>query len=69
MEPLPAGKPNDFLGTFENLQVEVKVNVDSVDVNQAFNFEVVYSGKGNLKLLRSRRLNGLLSLKFLTQRF
>ena len=52
VEPLPAGKPNDFLGTFENLQVEVKVNVDSVDVNQAFNFEVVYSGKGNLKLLR-----------------
>ena len=50
--PYPNGKPPGFIGTFSNLTVDAAVEVDSVKVNEAFNFTVKYSGKGNLKLLR-----------------
>jgi len=50
--PYPNGKPPGFIGTFSNLTVDAVVEVDSVGVNEAFNFTVKYSGTGNLKLLR-----------------
>ena len=50
--PHPNGKPPGFIGTFSNLTVDAAVEVDSVKVNEAFNFTVKYSGTGNLKLLR-----------------
>ena len=50
--PYPNGKPPGFIGTFSNLTVDAAVEVDSVKVNEAFNFTVKYSGTGNLKLLR-----------------
>ena len=50
--PYPKGKPPGFIGTFSNLTVEAVVEVDSVRVNEAFNYTVKYSGTGNLKLLR-----------------
>ena len=50
--PYPNGKPPGFIGTFSNLTVDASVEVDSVKVNEAFNFTVKYSGTGNLKLLR-----------------
>ena len=50
--PYPNGKPPGFIGTFSNLTVDAAVEVDSVKVNEAFNFTVKFSGTGNLKLLR-----------------
>ena len=54
--PLPEGKPSEFMGTFNDLELKVKIDVDSVEVNEAFNFEITYSGKGNLKLIREPKL-------------
>jgi len=54
--PYPNGKPPGFIGTFSNLTVEASVVVDSVKVNEAFNFTVKYSGTGNLKLLREPQI-------------
>jgi tetratricopeptide (TPR) repeat protein len=54
--PLPEGKPSGFMGTFGNLRVEADVDVDSVMVNEAFNFELTYSGMGNLKLVQEPEL-------------
>ena len=54
--PLPEGKPDGFIGTFGNLRVEANIDVDSVMVNEAFNFEISYSGKGNLKLIQEPEL-------------
>ena len=50
--PLPEGKPKNFIGTFGKLKVQANNSVDSVNVNKAFNFELTYSGKGNLKLIQ-----------------
>jgi len=50
--PYPSGKPPGFIGTFSNLTVNADVEVDSIGVNDAFNYTVKYSGSGNLKLLR-----------------
>ena len=54
--PLPEGKPNAFMGTFGRLDIKAVVDVDSVNVNEAFNYELTYSGKGNLKLIREPEL-------------
>lgn len=50
--PLPEGKKENFIGTFGNLRLTSKLNVDSVATNEAFNFEVKYYGQGNLKLVQ-----------------
>tara|TARA_Y100001954_G_C15809427_1_gene604355 strand:- start:573 stop:3026 length:2454 start_codon:yes stop_codon:yes gene_type:complete len=55
--PLPDGKPNHFMGTFGRLDIDAIVDVDSVNVNEAFNYELTYSGKGNLKLIREPDLD------------
>ena len=55
--PLPEGKPNAFMGTFGRLDIKAVVDVDSVNVNEAFNYELTYSGKGNLKLIREPELD------------
>ncbi len=54
--PLPEGKPYNFMGTFGKLNVDAVVDVDSVNVNEAFNYELTFSGKGNLKLIREPEL-------------
>lgn len=54
--PLPEGKPDNFVGTFGKLRVKAEVDVDTVNVNEAFNYELTYSGKGNLKLIREPEL-------------
>ncbi len=55
--PLPSEKPDNFMGTFGKLKVEAVVDVDSVNVNEAFNYELTFSGKGNLKLIREPDLD------------
>ena len=50
--PLPDNKPAKFIGTFSNLSIESKVQIDTINVNEAFNMTISYSGSGNLKLLR-----------------
>ena len=41
------------MGTFSRLDIDAVVDVDSVYVNETFNYELTYSGKGNLKLIVS----------------
>ena len=55
--PLPEGQLYNFMGTFGKLRVDAVVDVDSVNVNEAFNYELTYSGKGNLKLIREPELD------------
>ncbi|PCJ81327.1 MAG: hypothetical protein COA49_06345 [Bacteroidetes bacterium] len=55
--PLPKSKPSGFIGTFNNLTLDSKVQIDSVQVNEAFNMSVTFSGKGNLKLLRAPNID------------
>ena len=50
--PLPQGKKENFIGTFGNLRLTAKTNIDSVATNEAFNYEVQYYGQGNLKLVQ-----------------
>ena len=50
--PLPEAKPPKFIGTFSNLSVDSKIEIDTIKVNEAFNMTITYSGNGNLKLLR-----------------
>jgi tetratricopeptide (TPR) repeat protein len=50
--PLPDVKPAKFIGTFSNLSIESKVQIDTIKVNEAFNMTISYSGNGNMKLLR-----------------
>ena len=50
--PLPKAKPEKFIGTFSNLSVASKIDIDTIKVNEAFNMTIAYSGTGNLKLLR-----------------
>ncbi|HHZ81501.1 MAG TPA: hypothetical protein EYN64_02070, partial [Flavobacteriales bacterium] len=54
--PLPKSKPANFIGTFKNLSLDSKVQIDSVKVNEAFNMTVTYSGSGNLKLLSEPKI-------------
>lgn len=54
--PLPDGKPDGFIGTFENLRIQTRTDADSIQVNEAFNFELTFIGNGNLKLIREPKL-------------
>ena len=54
--PLPDGEPDGFIGTFANLRIQTKTDADSIQVNEAFNFELTFIGNGNLKLIREPEL-------------
>ena len=54
--PLPDGKPDGFIGTFANLRMQTNTNADSVQVNEAFNFELTFIGNGNINLIREPEL-------------
>lgn len=49
--PLPAGKPDNFLGTFSQLTMEVTPSRTQLKSNEAIDFDVVFTGKGNMRLI------------------
>lgn len=54
--PLPAGKPEPFLGTFRAMDVEVKASSTHLKANEAVTLSITYSGRGNLRLLREPKI-------------
>lgn len=55
--PHPGGKPENFLGTFRNMKVEVRASETELKANEALTVSVTYSGNGNLRLLREPSFN------------
>lgn len=49
--PLPSGKPENFLGTFSQLSMEVIPSRTQLNSNEALDFDVVFAGKGNMRLI------------------
>lgn len=49
--PLPEPKPAGFVGTFEQLSCVAETDRNELNANEAINFTVKLSGKGNLKML------------------
>ncbi len=55
--PHPGGKPENFLGTFKNMNIEVKASETELKANEALTVSVTYSGSGSLRLLREPQFN------------
>ena len=54
VKPLPdAGKPDSFTGAVGSFNVETSVDKTELKANDAFNYKVKVSGKGNIKLLKT----------------
>lgn len=56
-KPLPAGKPEAFLGTFKKLNMNVTTSAEKLKANEALTVKVEYSGTGNMKLIPAPLLN------------
>jgi hypothetical protein len=54
--PLPPGQPQNFLGTYISLRMEVELSKTAFNANEAFNLEVTFRGNGNLKLLEAPKI-------------
>ena len=58
VQPLPeAGKPADFPGAVGNFSMSASIDKDKVKQNEGVNLKITISGKGNLKLIDSPKLN------------
>lgn len=55
--PHPGGKPENFLGTFKSMKVEVTASETELSANEALTVSVTYSGNGSLRLLREPTMN------------
>jgi len=51
--PLPAGKPANFLGTFENLKLVDVANPKELKAHDAIDYKITFDGRGNMKLINS----------------
>lgn len=54
---LPAGKPLGFSGTVGDITMSTSVSTDTVSANDALTYKVIFSGTGNLRLLRAPSIN------------
>ena len=58
VKPLPeSGKPDSFTGAVGNFSIESSVDKTALKANDAFNYKVKVSGKGNIKLLKTLSTN------------
>jgi len=58
VKPLPqAGKPDSFTGAVGNFTIESSVDKTELKANDALNYKVKVSGKGNIKLLKTLSTN------------
>lgn len=51
VKPLPSGKPDNFLGTFDNLSLTLTADRNELKTNEAIDVNLKFSGKGNFKTL------------------
>jgi hypothetical protein len=51
VEALPQGKPKEFAGAVGQFKMNASIDKSEVKTNDAINFKIEYSGKGNLKLI------------------
>jgi len=51
VKPLPEPKPTDFTGGVGLLRLDASVSKNQLNVNDAINFKIRYSGNGNIKFL------------------
>jgi BatD DUF11 like domain len=57
VKPLPSGAPESFGGAVGKMNFSVKLNKDSTFVNEAISLNIVISGKGNLSLMSSPKVD------------
>ncbi|BAU53868.1 BatD family protein [Mucilaginibacter gotjawali] len=58
VKPLPqAGKPDSFTGAVGEFQIESSVDKTTLKANDALNYKVKVSGRGNIKLLKTLSTN------------
>jgi hypothetical protein len=50
VKPLPGVQPSDYSGIVGKIDLKAVLNKDSVNVNDAVNFNIIISGNGNLKI-------------------
>ncbi len=51
VQPLPSGKPENFIGTFDKCALNVSVDKTDVQSNEAITLSVKVNGSGNMKLV------------------
>ena len=51
------GRPENFSGAIGDFKLGVNLDKDSINVNESVSFQVKISGKGNLNLLKSPKIN------------
>lgn len=51
VEDLPKAEPPGFVGTFDDLKINVDVSRTDLGANESIDFNVKFSGRGNLKIL------------------
>jgi hypothetical protein len=57
VKPLPeSGKPADFIGAVGKFNMSAEVDRVELNVNDALNLKIVYSGTGDLKLLQAPKM-------------
>jgi tetratricopeptide (TPR) repeat protein len=58
VQPLPeAGKPENFTGAVGNFSFNAKLNHDKVKANESINLKLTISGKGNISLVSTPKIN------------
>lgn len=57
VKELPRPKPQDLLGTFGGLKMEVKSSATDVGLNQGVTVEVVFEGAGHLKFIQAPKFS------------
>lgn len=63
VNPLPAGKPTNFLGGVGEFNISSSINSKELKTNDAITIKLVISGTGNLKLISIRKSNFQMILK------
>lgn len=53
VNPLPAGKPQNFLGTFESLKMNESAKPNELKAHEAIDYKITFTGRGNLKLINA----------------
>ena len=56
VEPLPKAEPENYLGTYKDLKIDVDVNKTQLAANEAINMDIKFTGKGNIKLIGAPNL-------------
>ncbi len=53
VNPLPPGKPQNFLGTFESLRMNESAKPNELKAHEAIDYKITFEGRGNMKLINA----------------